>query len=78
MITTELSGLLQLFLFRYIARNVEKLNKIKNKIIKEIISDLQKGINLQNNQKENIKAELKETNGNNILAYSNYINSVKI
>ena len=78
MTTIELSGLLQLLLFRYIARKVENLDKIKNKIIKEIISDLQKGIQLQNDQKENIKAELKETNGNNILAYSNYINSLKI
>ena len=78
MTTIELSGLLQLFLFKYIARNVENIDKIKNEVIKEIISDLQKGIKLQNDQKENIKAELQETNGNNILAYSNYINSLKI
>ena len=78
MTTIELSGLLQLFLFKYIARNTENINKIKNKVIREIISDLKKGIKLQNDQKENIKAELNETNGNNILAYSNYINSLKI
>ena len=78
MIINELSGLLQLFLFRYIARNLENLDKIKNEVIKEIISDLQNGIKLQNDPKENIKAQLNETNGNNILAYSNYINSLKI
>ena len=74
----ELSGILQLFLFRYIARNVQNLGNIKNEAIREIISDLQKGIQLQNDPKENIKAELQETKGNNILAYSNYINSLKI
>ena len=78
MIITELSGLLQLFLFKYIARNVQDVGKIKNEIIKEIISDLQNGIKLQNDPIENIKAQLNETNGNNILAYSNYINSLKI
>ena len=81
---TEISGLLQLFLFRYITRNIENQNnieKIKNKEIKNIILELKEGINLinfSNDSKKNIKAQLEETKGNNILSYSNYISSLKI
>ena len=78
---TEISGLLQLLLFRYITRNIEdqkNIDKIKNKEIKNIISDLKESIQFQNDPKENIKAQLSEKKGNNILSYSNYISSLKI
>ena len=78
---TEITGLLQLLLFRYIARNIENeknIEKIKNSEIQNIILDLKEGIQFKNDTKENIKAQLKETKGNNILSYSNYISSLKI
>ena len=82
MTINEISGLLQLFLFRYIARNIEKmenLEKIKKKEIKNIILDLKKGIEFKTNDpKENIKAQLSEKDGNNILSYSNYLCSLEI
>ena len=78
---TEISGLLQLLLFRYIARNIENqenITIIKNNEIKNIILDLKDGIKMEKDPKENIKSQLSEKNGNNILSYSNYISSLKI
>ena len=84
----DLTGILLLFLFKYIARNIENFqtldkieseNKIKNiSEIKNILLNLKDGIEFTNDAKKNIKAQLSEKNGNNILDYSNYINSLKI
>ena len=85
--TIELSGLLRLFLFRYISRNVKNVDifdKIKKgKIpnineIKDIIINLNNGITITDDSEKDIITQLKEENGNNIWAYSNYINSIKI
>ena len=46
--------------------------------IKDILLNLKEGIEFTNDPKKNIKAQLKEKNGNNIFEYSNYINSLKI
>ena len=85
--TIQVSGFLQLFLFRYISRNIKNIS-ILDKIskehipninnIKDIISDLNKGIKITDDSQKDIISQLEEENGNNILAYSNYINSLKI
>ena len=84
----DLTGILLFFLLKYIARNIENfesLDKIEseNKInniseIKDILLNLKEGIEFTNDPKKNIKAQLSEKNGSNILDYSNYINSLKI
>ena len=85
--TIQVSGFLQLFLFRYISRNIKNIS-ILDKIskehipninnIKDIISDLNKGIKITDDSQKDIISQLEEENGSNILAYSNYINSLKI
>ena len=84
----DLTGILLFFLFKYISRNIDNLKildkiesekKIKNiSEIKDILLNLKEGIEFTNDPKKNIKAQLKEKNGNNIFEYSNYINSLKI
>ena len=87
--TIQVSGFLQLFLFRYISRNIKNisiLDKISKEHIpninnfKDIISDLNKAIKIKitDDSQKDIISQLEEENGNNILAYSNYINSLKI
>ena len=78
----ELSGLLNLFLIKYMAdffdnkilENIspEKINNIKD--ISNIILKLQNNIDFTNDNKEDIKLILKEKKGNNILIYSQYVN----
>ena len=84
----DLTGILLLLLFKYIARNIENFQsldkiesekKIKNiSEIKNILLNLKEGIEFTDDTKKNIKDQLSDKNGNNILDYSNYINSLKI
>jgi len=85
--TIQVTGFLKLLLFRYISRNVKDMticNSITKELIpnieeiKDIISNLNDGIKITDDSKKDIISQLEEENGNNILAYSNYINSLKI
>ena len=71
---TELPGILNLCLLKFIAKffKEKELEKIKQREIKEIIENLNNGIELTENIKDNIKIILSEY-GNNILEYSKYV-----
>ena len=71
-----LSGILRLILIKHISSYITDINKIKSNRIKKIISVLKKGIKLKETAENDIKINLEETSGRNILAYSNYVCSI--
>ena len=73
--TIPLTGILRLILIKYIASNIDA-NKISSNEIKKIILELQKGIKMKDNPQNDIKTNLEQNDGNNILAYSNYVCSI--
>ena len=73
--TIPLTGILRLILIKYIASNIDA-NKISSNEIKKIILELQKGIEMKDNPQKDIKTNLEQNDGNNILAYSNYVCSI--
>ena len=73
--TIPLTGILRLILIKYIASNIDA-NKISSNEIKKIILELQKGIEMKDNPQKDIKTNLEQNDGNNILAYSKYACSV--
>ena len=73
--TIPLKGILRLILIKYIASNIDA-NKISSNEIKKIILELQKGIKMKDNPQKDIKTNLEQNDGNNILAYSNYVCSI--
>ena len=74
--TVDLTGLLQLFLLKYIAINLDNVNRIKSIEIRNIISDLKKNVELTNDPKKDIKANLSQKSGSNIITYVNYIKEI--
>ncbi len=72
----DLSGILQLCLLKYIARNLNNLSLIKNSEIRDIIHELKEGVQMTDNPQKDIKESLSQKNGNNILTYMNYIKEV--
>ena len=72
----ELSGILQLCLIKHISRFISNLNVIQNEEIREIIKELQKGVEMTENPQKDIKESLSQKNGNNILTYINYLNEI--
>ena len=73
--TIPLTGILKLILIKHIASNIDA-NKINSNEIKKIILELQKGIKMKDNPQNDIKTNLEQNDGNNILAYSNYVCSI--
>ena len=74
----ELSGILQLCLLKYIAKNMNdsEIKKITSEEIKTIISNLQEDMDLSDNPQKDIKANLSQKAGKNIMTYINYIKGV--
>ena len=72
--TEKISGILLICLLEFIAKRIDNVESIKNVEIREIISDLKKDMDLTNNPEKDIKANLSQKYGNNIIAYKNYIN----
>ena len=73
-----LSGFLNLCLMKYIAEffdNEKLLNNLSSEM-KTIILKLRKNIDFKKDKKDNIQNLLKETEGNNILIYSQYLNII--
>jgi hypothetical protein len=70
-----LTGILKLILIKQIASNINA-NKISSNEIKKIILELQKGIEMKDEPQNDIKTNLEQNDGNNILAYSKYACSV--
>ena len=73
--TIPLTGILKLILIKHIASNIDA-NKISSNEIKKIILELQKGIEMKDDPQNDIKTNLEQNDGNNILAYSKYACSV--
>ena len=73
--TIPLTGILKLILIKQIASNINA-NKISSNEIKKIILELQKGIEMKDEPQNDIKTNLEQNDGNNILAYSKYACSV--
>ena len=74
----QLSGFMRLFLIKYISIFVNP-NFIQNPEIREIITEIQNMKNLAESPKgpeEDIQSVLKDENGNDMIAYSKYVNSV--
>ena len=74
--TESLTGLLRLMLVKYISSFITDTSNINSQEIKKIISDLRIGLKMEESTEKDIKANLEETQGNNILVYSNYISSI--
>ena len=70
-----LSGILQLCLLKYIAKKIDDndINKISSEEIRNIITDLKKEMDLSDDPQKDIKANLSQKEGNNIITYINYI-----
>lgn len=68
----ELSGILNLCNLKYIAKYID-LKKIKNKEIKEIMTELTEGIYLTDNPQKDITESLSRKDGSNILTFINYL-----
>ena len=71
--TENLTGILNLCLVKYIASNITNIELIESSEIREIITELKKDIKYIGDPKEDIKALLSESGGNNIISYINYI-----
>lgn len=72
----NLTGILKLILLKYISICITNINLISSKEIRDIICELKEGIKLEPNPQEDIKSNLTEKNGGNILFYSIYVSSV--
>ena len=70
-----LTGILRLILIKYISTFITDVSKFSGEIEK-IIKELKKGMKLVPGAENDIKSNLEETEGHNILAYSNYVCSV--
>ena len=71
----QLTGILRLILIKYIA-NFININLINNQVIRDIISELQKGMKLVDNPQQNICTNLMQTTGGDIISYTKYVCSV--
>ena len=70
-----LTGILRLILIKYISSFITDVSKFSPELEK-IIMELKKGMKQEEGAEKDIKTNLKETEGHNILAYSNYISAV--
>ena len=73
-----LSGILQLCLLKYIAKNMNdnEINKIASNEIRNIILDLQKEMDLNDDPQKDIFTNLNQKVGKNIITYINYIEHI--
>ena len=74
--TISLTGILRLILIKYISSYIGDINHIQSNEIKKVVLELKKGLSFMVNPERDIKTNLNETSGLNILSYSNYINSI--
>ena len=72
----SLSGILRLILIKYISSFITDINQINSNEIKKIFSILKKGIKPTENPEIDIKTNLSENSGRDILSYSNYVCSI--
>ena len=70
-----LTGILRLILIKYISSFITDVSNFSPELEK-IIMELKKGMKQEEGAEKDIKTNLEETEGHNILAYSNYVASV--
>ena len=73
--TIPLTGILRLILVKYISSFITDVSKFSEEM-QTIIKELKKGMKLEQDAQKDIKSNLEETEGHNIVAYSNYVCSV--
>ena len=74
--TIRISGLLYLFLVKYIADEIKDLKKIKSPQILTIINLLKSFVQIKDSPNEKIQSFIVETSGKNLYTLSNYINLI--
>ena len=72
----KLTGFLKLILIKYISTCIKDINLITSPEIKEIVSEFRMGLTLEENPQEDIKSNLKETSGKDIISYTKYVCSI--
>ena len=72
----KLSKILNFFLIKYIAENIDNIQIINSKNIKDIILYLKEDIIFLKDNQKDIKINLIDNKGNNIISYSNYISTI--
>ena len=72
----KLSKVLNFFLIKYIAENIDNIQMIKSNNIKDIILYLKKEIIFLKDNQKDIKLSIIDKKGNNIISYSNYISTI--
>ena len=72
----KLTGILKLILIKDISNFIKNINLISSKEIRDIICELREGIKLEKNPQEDIKSNLTNEAGGNILFYSIYVSSI--
>ena len=72
----KLTGILRMILLKYISSCIDNINLIKSPEIREIVSELKMGIKLEESPEADIKSNLSESSGGDIIAYSNYISTI--
>ena len=72
----KLTGFLKLILIKYISAGIKNINLITSKEIREIVLELRKDLRLEESPEDDIKSNLKETNGKDIISYTKYVCSI--
>ena len=72
----KLTGFLKLILIKYISTSIKDINLITSKEIKEIVLELRKDLKLEESPEDDIKSNLKETKGKDIISYTKYVCSI--
>ena len=72
----HLSGISKLILIKHISSFIIDVNQINSIEIRNIILELKKGIQPEENIESEIKSNLIKSSGKNILSYSNYVSSM--
>ena len=74
--TIRLSGLLYLFLVKYMADEIKDLNKIKPPEILSLFNLLKSNVQIKDSPNGDIQSFILETTGKNLFSISNYINLI--
>ena len=65
--TVPLTGILRLILLKHISSNIKDTDQINSSEIKKIVLELKKGVEMKNDPQNDIKTNLTQNEGNNIL-----------
>ena len=76
MVKGKLTGILRLILLKYISTCINNVNLIPSQEIRNIINELKGGMKLEESPEADIKSNLMEKSGGDIISYSNYVSSV--